>query len=250
MTINEAIEELRLLGRSSYNKWDEAKVRDILESVAMQGIERSWPTGAAGAYNVCECGHATIDHQRFSDHDECTVGECGCDKIQPAGAAGEQRDRECLIASGAHQDGFENGWRECLKAHPEIPVKPPAGAAGECTCGNIGPEEGIPSPLCPVHKDAWTPAGAAGEHKAGCPAQAGYGHDPEPCICGAGAAGEWTKWPGQWTARTVQELGLYGNGNTAIANAHNAAVAAAYKKGAEDEYEKLRKAGCLDIKVE
>ncbi len=31
---------------------------------------------------------------------------------------------------------------------------------------------------------------------------------------------------------------------------HNAAMKEAYEKGREYEYEKLRKAGCLDIKVE
>jgi rubrerythrin len=49
---------------------------------------------------------------------------------------------------------FESQRSEGDIRYTETPYQQPP-ATDECTCGNLGPEQGIPSPLCKIHGKAW-----------------------------------------------------------------------------------------------
>ncbi len=85
----------------------------------------------------------------------------------------------------------------------------------------------------PRKQDAAMPT--TGEHKSGCPATGGYGHGPEPCICGAGKP-----MTGEWTVELVEKLLGYSThiGCKRISDAHNAALAAAIATAVDKERDK------------
>jgi hypothetical protein len=69
-------------------------------------------TRKEGAFSVCACGHATIDHRREKDHDECTIGECECDQIRPIKSpAGE--------ATADNEAELEQLWRDTKGINPK-----------------------------------------------------------------------------------------------------------------------------------
>lgn len=61
----------------------------------------------------------------------------------------------------------------------EHEIQPPKEERGEapCTCGNLGPEQGIPSPLCKVHGKAWSRSEPPKRHHYDAP-------NGFPCSCG------------------------------------------------------------------
>jgi hypothetical protein len=44
------------------------------------------------AVGICKCGHAEKQHQRYTDHDECTADECECNEFMVQSRAAQPQD--------------------------------------------------------------------------------------------------------------------------------------------------------------
>ncbi len=117
------VRETELICERDYFKGQVQQLRDQLEE-SRRAHERAEPTGEP--FSVCECGHATIDHRRCSDHDECTIRECECDRIRPIyKPTGEALD----------EYGYPLDWPKCPNC--DLPAMD-----GHVTCGRAECDEG------------------------------------------------------------------------------------------------------------
>ena len=93
--------------------------------------------------------------------------------------------------------------------YAEEKASEPKPATGkQCTCGNLGPEQGIPSPMCPIHGNAWD----------------------KP------ATGEWTREMSKELANKITRDAMLRQGDpvTTIHNAINAALESAKRESAKE----------------